>query len=331
MDGAWNPQRILEEALAFQTSRLLLTAADLDLFTHLSHQPRSAKEVCAALGLDPRATAVFLHALVALGVLEEGPIGFLTPEGLTPWLSSGSEESVLPMLRHAASLWKRWGDLTGVLRRGHPEDLGSWTERGPEERDAFIRAMHAIGRKMAADIVGSIPLEGVRRLLDVGGASGTYTIAFLQASPDLRATLLDLPPVIPLAREQLERCGLMERVDLVAADFERDPLPPGHDMAFLSAIIHQNDRAQNRALFRKVRDGLVPGGRIVIRDHVMEPSRNGPVAGAIFAVNMLVGTRGGSTYTFEELVEDLRASGFERVEWIRKGARMDSLVVAVRV
>ena len=330
MPRGWNPQQILEEALAFQSSRLLLTAAELDLFTRLRARPLSAREISSTMGLDFRAADLLLHALVALGLLEESPEGFRTPEPLARWLVSDSDESVLPMILHAASLWKRWGDLTGVIRRGRPEERDPWIERSPEERDAFIRAMHVVGRAMAPEIVAHIPLEGVGRLLDVGGASGTYTIAFLESKPDLRVTLFDLPPVIPLARERLERIGLLGRVDLVGGDFDQDPFPPGHDLAFLSAIVHQNDRAQNRTLFGKVRGSLVPGGTIVVRDHVMEPSRNEPAAGALFAVNMLVGTRGGSTYTFRELQEDLERSGFHRVEWIRRGDRMDSLVIAAR-
>lgn len=328
--GPWNPKRIMEAARAFQVSRLILTAAELDLFTILQEVPRSSAQVSDATGLDKRALDVVLHALVALELLEERDGGFVTPRGLFTILSSRSEESIIPALRHMASLWRRWGDLTGVVRRGSPETVSSWEERPAPEREAFIRAMHVMGRELAPQVISCIALEGVRRVLDVGGASGTYAIEFLRARSDLSVTLFDLPSVIPMAKERLSQCGLSGRVELVAGDFERDPLPPGHDMAFLSAVIHQNDRDQNRALFRKVRDALVPGGRIVIRDHVMESSRNAPVAGALFAVNMLVSTKGGSTYTFEEIREDLELSGFQDAQWTRKDEWMGSLVVAVR-
>ncbi|MGQ9655757.1 MAG: methyltransferase [Thermodesulfobacteriota bacterium] len=330
MEGPWNPKRVMEAARAFQVSRLILTAAELDLFTMLQEVPRSSAQVSDATGLDKRALDVILHALVALELLEERDGGFVTPRGLFTILSSRSEESIIPALRHLASLWRRWGDLTGVVRRGSPETVSSWEERPAPEREAFIRAMHVMGRELAPQVISCIALEGVRRVLDVGGASGTYAIEFLRASSDLSVTLFDLPSVIPMAKERLTQCGLSGRVELVAGDFERDPLPPGHDMAFLSAVIHQNDRDQNRALFRKVRDALVPGGRIVIRDHVMESSRNAPVAGALFAVNMLVSTKGGSTYTFEEIREDLELSGFQDAQWTRKDEWMGSLVVAVR-
>lgn len=311
-------------------SRLILTAAQLDLFGFLEKESRSSHEVAESLGLEQRATGTFLDALAALGLLEKTGSRYRVPEGLGPLLSGSSKESVSPFLSHMGTLWRRWGALNEVLKTGMTLESGFWEERSPEEREAFIGAMHVIGRQMAPEIIDSISLEKVKRILDVGGASGTYAIAFLQKSRGLRVTLLDLPSVIPLARKRLQEMDLLHRVDLVEADFEQDPLPPGHDMVFLSAIVHQNDRIQNRNLFSKARQALNPRGRIVIRDHVMDPSRTQPLAGALFAVNMLVSTRGGTTYTFQELREDLESAGFGEVRWTRVGEKMDSLVEAVR-
>lgn len=331
MSDKWTLEQLLEAARSFQVSRVILTGAELDIFGFLEKEPRSSHEVAASLGLDHRATAIFLDALAGLGLLEKLEAGYRVAQQLSPLLCGGSSESVLPLLKHMATLWRRWGALNQVLKTGVPMESGSWEQRSPEEREAFIGAMHVIGRHMAADIVNSISLEGVKRILDVGGASGTYAIAFLKKNRNLRVTLLDLPSVIPLAKKRLQEEDLLDRVDLVAADFEQDPLPADHDMVFLSAIVHQNDRAQNRKLFAKAREALNPGGRIVIRDHVMDPSRTRPPAGALFAVNMLVSTRGGTTYTFQELEEDLESAGFVQVRWSRVGERMDSLVEAVRM
>lgn len=324
----WTPEALMETARAFQISRIILTGAELDIFTKLAHEPKTSMEISEELGLDQRATTIFVDALAALGLLEKQGSLYRTPPALSPHLSSESEASILQLILHMGTLWKRWGHLSRILVEGGPTETSSWEERSDEERKAFIGAMHVLARSLAPDIVSSINLEGVRRILDVGGASGTYTVAFLRAKEDLRATIFDLPKVIPLARERLEKEGLLERVELVSGDFEKDPLPFGYDLVFLSAIIHQNSRSQNRALFAKAWDALLSGGRIVIRDHVMDPTRTRPVAGAIFAINMLVSTKGGGTYTFEELEEDLLASGFKEVAWIRKGERMDCLVEA---
>ncbi len=241
-------------------------------------------------------------------------------------LSEDAADSILPMLLHAAALWDRW---TGLTRRIGGTPL---SERpSADATRAFIGAMHVVSAPRAEGQVTDVGgLGAARRLLDVGGGPGTYTAAFLRAAPQLEATLFDLPSVIPIARERLSEAGLLDRVTLVGGDFERDELPAGHDLAWLSAILHQNGPAQNGALFGRIFRALAPGGRLVIRDHVMEPDRTRPRAGALFAVNMLVGTALGGTYTFDEIREGLEHAGFVRVRALRAGDRMDALVEAFR-
>jgi len=146
----------------------------------------------------------------------------------------------------------------------------------------------------------------------------------------MTATLFDRPPVVEMARVGLGAAGVLPRVTLAGGDFATDPLPPGHDLAFVSAIIHQNSPAENLALYKRIHEALVPGGRVVIRDHVMQPDRTGPRAGALFAINMLVGTASGGTYTFDEIAGGLARAGFERVRLVQAGERMDALVEAFK-
>jgi hypothetical protein len=146
----------------------------------------------------------------------------------------------------------------------------------------------------------------------------------------MRATLFDQPEVIEMARERFDKAGMLTRVTLVPGDFYHDEFPHGHDLAFVSAIIHQNSLEQNEDLYKKIYRSLDRGGRIVIRDHVMDPDRIYPKDGAIFAVNMLLGTSGGGTYTFEEIKTDLSRAGFTGIRLIRKGEHMDALVEAFK-
>jgi len=163
-------------------------------------------------------------------------------------------------------------------------------------------------------------------LLDIGGGSGTYVQAFLDACPNMRATLFDLPQVIEMARRRLGDAGLLERVHLVPGSFYEDDLPGGHDLALLSAIIHMNSRDQNLELYKKILGALLPGGRLVIRDHVMSSDHTQPSGGALFAVNMLVATQGGDCYSLEEIRETLESAGFVKIRLIRSGENMDCLV-----
>jgi len=320
------PSGVLAE-ISFMKSRAILTAAELDVFTVLGRHP-TAKGLAGKIGLDARATTRLLDCLVGLGFLEKHHSEYrLTEKGAL--LSSEHPETVLPMVLHTNHLWARWSCLTEVVRRGSAA-VQSGREREPahEHRKTFVDAMHTVAKGLSAEIADGYDLSRFRRLLDIGGASGTYTAAFLAKNPSMTAVLFDLEAVIPIAHERLQAQGLLERVELVEGDFYKDELPKGCDLAFLSAIIHQNSPEQNVELYRKVFRALLPGGVILIRDHIMDETRTRPVAGALFALNMLVNTPGGDTYTFQEVKEGLEAAGFENVGLLRWGERMDSLVEA---
>ena len=324
-------EALLALARNYMESRILLTAAQVDLFTFLARTPHTAAEVTAHLAGDARATAIVLDALTAMGLLRKVRGRYRCAPEIAPLLASDSPESVLPMVLHAASLWERWTELTGLVRGDEAARARAYAQRGPERMAAFIGAMHVVSRGRAPEIVKAVKPGKARALLDIGGASGTYILAFLNAVPQMRATLFDLPAVIALARERLGAAGVLDRVTLAAGDFYQDELPGGHDLALLSAIIHQNSRAENVALYRKVWRALEPGGRLVVRDHVMSLDRTAPRGGAVFAVNMLCGTPGGNVYTFNEIRAGLSAAGFARVRLIQKGdERMNGLVEAFR-
>ena len=324
-----NPEDLLALSRNFMECRVLLTGGELNIFSHLA-EPTSSKDLAEKQGWHERPLTVVLDALSAMGLLIKKDRLYRTDPGLLSFLRSDSPQTILPMIRHAATIWKNWSNLTRIVTEtGGVERTGGSFEN-PEDQKAFIGAMHVVARARAPKIVQAINPGSARRLIDVGGASGTYTIAFLEASPLMSATLFDLPHVVNMGRERIIEAGLMDRVTIVAGNFYTDSLPPNHDLALVSAIIHQNSPEQNVDLYRKVFEALVPGGRIVIRDHVMNPDRTGPKSGALFAINMLVGTPGGGTYTYEEIKAGLSAAGFENVQLIQEDDQMMGLVEAYR-
>ncbi|MHB9098296.1 MAG: methyltransferase, partial [Syntrophales bacterium] len=216
---------------AFMESRVLLTGAELDLFTLTASAPLNAREIAGRIGADLRSLTILLDALAAMGLLIKKDDAYRAEQSAARLLAAESPESILPIIRHSVDLWERWGRLTGKVVATRTPDTSM---------RAFIGGMHAIARPLAPRIVALVDPAGARRLLDVGGGSGTYTLAFLQAAPEMRATIFDLPQVIDMARERVGAAGMLERITLVPGDFRKDPLPGGHDLAFVSAIIHQN-------------------------------------------------------------------------------------------
>ncbi len=324
-------EKVLKLAWNFMESRILLTGAELNLFTLLSKSRLSAGEVARRTGADLRALTILLDALAAMGLLGKQDETYRCESPACELLSEDAPDSVLAMVLHAAHLWHRWSDLTNIVRGEDISIEASGSGRDAEEMRAFIGAMHAVAAPQAERIIAAVKPGDAKALIDVGGASGTYTIAFLRAVPGMKATLFDRPEVIEMARDLLHREGMLNRVSLVAGDFYRDELPQGHDIAFVSAVIHQNSPGQNLSLFKKVFRSLDAGGRIVIRDHVMESSRVHPRDGAIFAVNMLINTSGGGTYTFDEIHSGLSQAGFSRIKRLAKGEHMDALVEAFKL
>lgn len=322
-------EAILADARAFMKSRVLLTAAELDLFTRLDEKPRSAQQLAVETGLNERALTRILDALAGFKLLhKQGDIYTIAEQG--ELYSSHHPETVLPMVRHMNQLWGKWGQLTAVVKSGVPVGKGPGIRIADDDRRSFIEAMHVAGRHLSRQIAGTYDADRFRRLLDIGGGSGTYTIAFLRQNPEMSAVLFDFAEVLPQARARIDAAGCAERVELIAGDFYSDPLPSGCDLALLSAIIHQNSPAQNIALYEKIRQALEPGGAILIRDYMMDQSRTVPAAGTLFAINMLVGTQGGSTYTFSETRAALEQAGFTAVRLVREGEGMDSLVEAIK-
>ena len=323
MKSDLSPTSIQHMARAFSRSRVLLTAVELDLFTVLADRSLSAEEAADRLKSDLRATTILLDALAAMELLEKTTGRYRTTQALVPILTTRGEESILSSLMHSAYLWKTWSQLTDVVQGGGPAHR---PETGWNHRMAsFIGAMHVRALRDAPALVRAVNPGKARNLIDVGGGSGSYTIGFLKASPGMKATLFDLPEVIPMARERLSAGGFLDRVALVGGDYNTDSLPGGHDLALLSAVIHQNSHEHNMKIYRKIHDALITGGRIIIRDYVMNPDRTEPASGALFAVNMLVNTKGGNSYTFDEIREGLEEAGFQRIKLLQND-EMSSLV-----
>ena len=326
--GIRDGEQILEMMRAYQVPCLFAAAADLDLFEKLAPVPRTAAEVAAAAGCDLRAVTILLDALAAVGVIVKQDEQYSISPELVPFLCEAFPQSVMAMLRHQANCLRRWSRLPWTVHSGKPEYPGPSIRGEDADKVSFIEAMHVVSRDVADELVQKIHPGSVRCVLDLGGASGSWTLAWLKAEPQSRAIIFDLPYVIPMARECFATSPFADRVELCAGDFYTDDLPKGADLAWVSAIIHQNSPDQNRALYRRIAAALEPQGWIYIRDIVMEPSRTAPVAGALFSVNMLSATEGGNSYCWTEIQEDLQSAGFADVQLVRRDEGMLSIVRA---
>ena len=328
MSKQWTPADILQLTSGYQAACVLAAAADLDLFSRLAGRSFSVDEAAGSLETDKRGTRVLLDALAALELLDKHDGKYQVPAALAQLLTPAGSPSVLAMVQHQGNCLRRWAQLGRVVKSGKAEPWTASIRGEAADYASFIEAMDNVSRPMADPLVAHLGRLEFRHLLDVGGGSGTWTLAFLRANPQASATIFDLPKVIPQAQERITAAGMGGRVKLVGGDYMLDPLPKGADLAWVSAIIHSLSRQQMRGLFASVFSALAPGGRILIRDFVMEESHTRPAGGAMFAVNMLSATEGGGTYTFSEVRSDLTSAGFQQADYLHREETMNTVVAA---
>ncbi len=310
------PDDLLQAMRAFQESRVILTAIELDVFT-AAFPPATAVEVSRRIGTDPRATEMLLNALAAIELLSKQDGLFHNTPVTARYFVRGSPNNVRPAMLHTIHLWPRWSTLTACVRAGTSVAHEEMAHRGEDWTEAFIAAMDCNAAERAPLVVRAIGTGGVGRMLDVGGGSAAYSIAFARASQSLQAEVFDLPAVVAIAQHHIENAGLTGRIAVRAGDLRTDSFGLGFDLVFVSAICHMLSPEENCSLLKRCFAALAARGRVVIQDFILEPDKTAPRSAALFALNMLVGTRAGSSYSVDEYTSWLEQAGFCDVRRIR--------------
>lgn len=303
------PDELRQKIVAFQHSRVILTGFELGVFTVLGDGGKTSAQVASEIGADPRATDRLLNALCAIGICEKTKDVFSNGAAAASLLVKGKPEFMAELF-HTNNLWDTWNTMTEAVRKGGPARSRPINDRGEAWLKNFIGAMHARAYRNAPEVIRLLDLSNVSRVIDVGGGSGAYAMAFVRAQSDIRVTVFDLPNVAPLTRDYVKKEGLSDRIDTVIGDYLRDDLGNGFDVGFLSAIVHSNSVDENKKLIKKVFLALKPKGQIVVQEFIVDENRTSPPMAAIFALNMLVSTDAGDTFTESEVRSWLEEAGF---------------------
>jgi precorrin-6B methylase 2 len=317
------PPKLAEMLSGFRASRILLTAVELDLFSALKGGA-PARLVARKTETDERGVTILLDALASLGLIRKKGDSYHNSPATAEFLSAGGRNDWRLGIGHHMALWESWSHLTDVVKTGVPAPRP--TRRSEARTKSFIGLMHQHGSIRAVRLAKAIPLAGGRTMLDVGGGSGAYSIAFARKNPRLQVTLLDVPDVIPITEKNVEAAGLTGRVSFLAGDLRSTGFGGGFDLVLVSAICHMLSPEENLALIRKAFDALAPGGRLLIHDFVLDETRTAPRNAAVFAVNMLVNTEGGNSYTAGEYRRWMKDAGFGSIRFRRLSPHSDFLL-----
>ncbi|MBK9096571.1 MAG: methyltransferase [bacterium] len=300
-------------ANAFRESRTFLTAFELKIFSVLDNHMMTADEVAQKINSDQRATDRLMNALCAMGILKKVHGKFYNSDLSSKYLVEGKPD-FMGNLYHTNNLWDNWSYLTESVIKGSSAVDDEDELAGDDWVEAFISAMHYRGVHQGKILSMMIDLTNVKTMLDVGGGSAAFSIEIVKKNPSINAFVLDLPYVIPLTKRYVSEAGLSEKFSFIEGDYLTKNFEGSYDLILLSAIVHINSYDQNKMLIKKCADVLNKNGMIVINDFIMNDDRTQPYHGALFALNMLVATENGDTYTEKEFREWFESAGLSNIE-----------------
>ncbi len=323
-------QQLLNALRGYRPAQTLITCAELGVFEVLADSPRTAEDLISALGATTRGLTVLLNAAVALDLLEKRDGRYAnSPLAMACLARPGTEGYIGNFIKREGAFLRRWSNLTQAVRTGErPEE-----NRRDEDPEDWVRgfelALYELARPVAPVIADALALPEDRplRALDVGGGHGGYSLALARHYPNLTATVFELPRVVPVAREIIANDGLADRVCVQEGNFQTDDLGSGYEVALLFGVMVGEAPEGRAALIRKVFAALNPGGRIVVREFLLDPDRAGPPEAALFALQMLLATDSGGVSTTDDVARWLLDAGFRPPQTLNLPAWTGSTLV----
>jgi ubiquinone/menaquinone biosynthesis C-methylase UbiE len=288
---------------------ILGAAIEHRIFDLLADGAKTAAEVSRENGASLRGVRAIMNALVGFELLKKDDEGrySLTPESAA-FLVRKNPGYLGGILRHGDQLIPRWLPLSEIVKTGKPATAVNQEGDGSAFFVDFVEDLFPVGYPSAKALAAAFPQA--RKVLDVAAGSGVWSIPLAQNSKEVRVTALDWPGVLPATRRVTERMGVAGQYEFLAGDLNSADLGNGYDLATLGQILHSEGETHSRALLGRVFQALAPGGTIAIAEFIANEDRTGPPLAMLFAVNMLVNTEDGDTFTVTEISQWLREAGF---------------------
>ena len=295
---------------------VLFAASELDVFTNISRGATTVDSLADACGAQREPLRMLLEWCVADGTLTSDGTTYQNTPATQAYLVRGQPAYAANNLKYAQDLYPAWGGLTTLVRSGRPTiDPDSILGDDKAKTRAFILAMHERARGLGSVLPAMVDFTGRRRLIDVGAGPGTYSIALVQKTPGLRATVLDLPGVLEITREIVEAHGLADRIDLLPGSYLTTPFGSGYDAALMSGMMHREHESECRLLLGKAFAALDAGGLLVVSDVFFEDDRkNSPPFALSFALNMMLTSNHGSAHAKTEMSRWMQETGFRDID-----------------
>jgi hypothetical protein len=331
------PENIMQVGLGFWSSKVLLSAIELELFTELARRPGGLAEIQDRLSLHPRGARDFLDALVALGFLERRDGEYHNSPATDLYLDKSKKSyigGILEMANHR--LYGFWGHLTEALRTGELQNEAKSGDQpffaalyaDPGRLKEFLAAMTGLSRPANVAIGRKFPWADYKTFVDVGTAQGDLAVQVALAHPQLTGTGFDLPEVGTVFDDFVAAQGLSSRLQFVSGDFFKDPLPAA-DVVMMGHILHDWNLEEKKLLIRKAFHAVPTGGALIAYDAIIDDDRLENAFGLLMSLNMLIETEGGFDYTGADCIGWMREAGFSQT-YVEHLVGPDSMVVGIK-
>jgi acetylserotonin O-methyltransferase len=329
-----DPSPVVDLIEAFRRSKAMFAAVSLGIFDRLGSGPADTATLARELEINADALERLLDACVGLGFLHKREGVYSNLPGADVYLRRSSPHTLAGYIKYSnAALYPMWGQLEEAVREGTNrwrQTFGARSSlfdhyfRTEEDKRDFLMGMNGFGLLSSPRVVAAFDLSGFRRLVDLGGATGHLAIAACERYERLRAMVVDLPAVIKVTQEYVERSPVRDRIEYMAADFFSDPLPEA-DLFSLGRILHDWSEDKIRALLARIYQGLPQGGALLIAERILDEGKAGPLSALMQSLNMLVCTEG-KERTLAEYSDLLRQAGFAKVQGRKTGAPLDAIL-----
>lgn len=302
------PEPIMRLAAGFMAAKHLFAANELGLFEALADAPTTIDGLAARIGLTPRATRISADAMVALDLLERDGDTYRNGPAADQFLAGRTPADLRPFLRFWDKIsYPAWQSLADALGSGPTTEV---FELDDTLQEIISTGIEAILAGPAAALPHVYDFSSHQRLLDIGGGTGSWSIAVAHEAPNLRATVLELPVVVKLANERIAAAGLADRLEAVVGDAMSEPTPTGYDVVLVANLIHYWSPETNRALLARIRESVEAGARLLLADFWTDPTHTEPVHAALMAGEFAVHLRNGDVYSVDEVRRWLTETGW---------------------
>ncbi|MGC2298602.1 MAG: methyltransferase [Acidobacteriaceae bacterium] len=309
------PERIMQMAWGYVPPLVLEAAIRHRVFDVLDTGPKNIREVEKATGASTRGLSAIMNALVGLNFLSKDEQGryALTPES-DAFLVSTKPSFQGGFIKHCSEhLIPRWLHLNDVVATGNPVSAVNDEQAGGEFFHNFVLDIFPMSYPAAQALAAEMNFGsagGPVKVLDLAAGSGVWGIAVAQSSPRVEVTAVDWPEVIDVTKKTSAQFGFADRFSFIEGDLLQAPFGSGYALATLGHILHSEGEVRSRELLAKTFQALASGGAIAIQEFLVNKERTGPINGLFFAINMLVNTTNGNTWSFEEIGAWLEEAGF---------------------